>query len=147
MKRNNCERNTLIVAAHEQGETFVDIGKRIGLSAAQVRVMFHVTKRKQSLAGEWDASLSVRASNAIHNMLHLDHRGACQPYWNSPKGVRVTPQEVAALWPMLGVPNLGDKTREEIRLWLAVRGVEVEPLSYPARGAVSFSSSYAPEAD
>lgn len=57
--------------------------------------------------------LSERTRNCIQNRLELPLK-------------MITPQQVFSAWPFPNTPNLGRKSRKEIRHWLEFQGFEVE---------------------
>ena len=112
-------RDAEIVAKRKAGRTLRSIAEEFGLSVELVRrIEFHAWRREQE-AADGVVGLSVRARNAIGNIVGLDHFG---PITRTDEPELVKRVIAAGRGAFAGASNVGKKTLVEIEAWLAGHG-------------------------
>jgi len=78
----SSQRRKLAYDLRQQGQTFVEIGKRLGCGVQRARQLYVIEKRWKNREPHWSDGLSVRAANCLNNVGVNSREDAFQAYRN-----------------------------------------------------------------
>ncbi|MBA3576202.1 MAG: hypothetical protein H0W39_01100 [Sphingomonas sp.] len=110
------------VIMREQGNTFAQIGERLGVTAGRAGQMVKKGIRLREKAKEPSGKLSARARNILANFL-----GIGWPHKDS-RLAEITPERVSDIsyFELKDSSNCGKHSLNEIRMWLRGHGLDLK---------------------